>query len=563
MKIAERTRPFLEGIYSLMSKQPLLFLAVILALQTGFLLESRALWFSDEIRYANVFYNLLDGKWLVLYLNGEFYPDKPPIFFWMLWLVRQATGLEGAPLFFMGAAISGFFYLAATLWLTRLLDLSKELRFGVGALLLTTFYFVGLTHYVRMDLLFASLIIASEVCFFKAWKREVAFGWTTAGFFLAAVAVITKGPLGIVLPLVGSVAYLWWTRNLRRLRRIDVWRGVLVALGLLLLWVAGTLIIEGRPYLDNILYEQVYRRAVNTWHHEQPFYHYFLTFPAAFLPWTLALLVLPLRRLFSRDFWQRVRVTRGLREGAEDGLVYCWCVFLAGFATLSAVSIKIVVYLLPLFAPLAVITAHWLLHVAEKQSARLFGGIALVLGLLGAVLPFANLLHPWPITIKGVVLCGLLLLALAFLLWQAVPRTSPKASLVALVIAVILWIQPVGLILAPSLDAIMSPKAQAEVLAAYADKGYDVMAYKMYSGTYTYYAGQNIHEIADWDEMLAELGSHDKVALAMRRKYWDQWENRPADLQVVHEQWIADRPFVVIVKGGAADTSGGAPDATE
>lgn len=550
MKFVERTKAPLLRLFQIMQRQPLLFLALLLALQTGFMLESRALWFSDEIRYGDVFTNLLQGgHWLVLNLNGEFYPDKPPVFFWLLWLVHKGTGLNGEPLFFLGAAVSGFFFLTATLWLARLLGLGREHRLATGLVLLTTFYVVGLTHYLRMDLLFASLIVAAEVCLFKAWHKECAPWWTALGFLLMALAVLTKGPLGLALPLAGSVVYLWWVRNLRRLGRIDVWRGVLVALLVLLAWLAGALIVEGRAYLENIFYQQIYRRAVNTWHHEQPFYHYLITFPAAFMPWTLLVFVLPLKRLFSANYWRELRSTRDYREDADDGLVYCWSLLLSGFVLLSAVSIKIVVYLLPLFAPLAVIAARAVLDLSEKRGKVLFGLMAVALGLVAAVLPFANRFHPWPVRIEGLGLCGGTLLLLAVLLGRYVPRESPRAVLAFLALALTLWLQSVGLLVAPSLDAIMSPKAQAELMGRYIDAGYTPLGYKLYSGTYTYYAGHDVRELGELEAVARELELHPRAVLGIKRKDWERWEDRPKDLQLVHEQWIADRPYVLVVKG--------------
>ena len=47
-------------------------------------------------------------------------------------------------------------------------------------------------------------------------------------------------------------------------------------------WIAAALLLEGRPFIENIFYKQIYRRAFETWHHPQPFYHYLLTLPLAY-----------------------------------------------------------------------------------------------------------------------------------------------------------------------------------------------------------------------------------------------------------------------------------------
>jgi len=56
----------LDRLWDLIRRRPWLSLAVLTALQTAFTLQSRALWFSDEVRYADAYAGLLRGRWLVL-----------------------------------------------------------------------------------------------------------------------------------------------------------------------------------------------------------------------------------------------------------------------------------------------------------------------------------------------------------------------------------------------------------------------------------------------------------------------------------------------------------------
>src|SRR6218665_125372 len=75
-------RTVCERILDILAFQPLIPLTILLALQTVFMLDARALWYSDEVRYANVFEHVVNaGKWIVLHLNGVPYPDKPPVYF--------------------------------------------------------------------------------------------------------------------------------------------------------------------------------------------------------------------------------------------------------------------------------------------------------------------------------------------------------------------------------------------------------------------------------------------------------------------------------------------------
>lgn len=538
-----------RGVYEFAARAPIFALSLILALQTLPHLQSRALWFSDEIRYADAFTHLArDHKWLVLYLNGQFYPDKPPVYFWFLALLRWLTNLDGPPLFYLGAALSGLFFVWATYALARnVYAASRELAFGAGLTLLGTFYFIGLSHYSRMDLLFGALILCAQLCLFQAWRKEQSARWLALGFGLAGLATLVKGPLGLAFPLASSLLYLFWTRDLRRFWRRDTGIGAAVCLGLLGAWLLAVLLVEDTAYLRNVFHEQIYRRAVNTWHHEQPFYHYLLTLPAAWAPWTLALAALDWGYALQPGFWNAFWSSREAK-GQEAGRVFVWCMLLSGFVLLSALSIKIVVYLTPLFGPLAILTADGLTRLDERRSERFGLCVAGLWALFGAVLPFVNLMHPWPIAIRGLIPASLLALAAAWFFWKLAPRRAPLLFVLSMVVIASIWLQPAALVTAPSLDRAMSPKNQAYDLAAYANQGYYALVYKVYPGTYTYYAGRNLHETADLEEVERIVASKPKVVLALRKKHWEQWPNRPASLTQVHEQWIADQPYVLVVK---------------
>ena len=47
------------------------------------LVAPREFWVADETRYAEVLREMIhDGHWIVPRLNGQFYADKPPLYFW-------------------------------------------------------------------------------------------------------------------------------------------------------------------------------------------------------------------------------------------------------------------------------------------------------------------------------------------------------------------------------------------------------------------------------------------------------------------------------------------------
>ena len=76
--------------------------------------------------------------------------------------------------FYVGATVSALFYLLASCRMaSRVAGASKDETLLAGLILLSTFYFIGLAQYSRMDLLFSALILAAHritsynVCYTK------------------------------------------------------------------------------------------------------------------------------------------------------------------------------------------------------------------------------------------------------------------------------------------------------------------------------------------------------------------------------------------------------------
>ncbi len=200
-------------IFNAFALSPFIVLTVMYLLQTLFSLNTRELWFSDEIRHADAFRNLLEhGKWLILEMNGAAYPDKPPLYFWFLRGLYEVLRTDGPMLYFTAAAISGLLYLWAALGLGKYAGrVDKSTNFAAGIILLSTGYVMGTLHYARMDLLFSALIVGSHILLYRAVisARPNPVGMV-AGFALAGLAVLVKGPLGLAMPLCTLLLFILW-----------------------------------------------------------------------------------------------------------------------------------------------------------------------------------------------------------------------------------------------------------------------------------------------------------------------------------------------------------------
>lgn len=249
----------------------------------------RGLWEPDEARYAYVAREMrTSGHWIVPHLHGEPYPDKPPLPFWLTNLAASALGgsIDGVT-----ARLPTFVAAIVVLWTTaRLLA-----RWGGGAaawrgvgILSTAYLFWHEGGWGRLDLLLLAAEMGALYHLFTYNDRPQPWRIAAAAACLA-VAVLTKGPVGLAVPLAVYAAATWAGGGSRGLRpghwlQLIALAVLPAALWLLAAWRAGA----PASYFEAMLGAKSFGRVVRD-HHAQPFYYYATTFPLDFLPWTVFL----------------------------------------------------------------------------------------------------------------------------------------------------------------------------------------------------------------------------------------------------------------------------------
>ncbi len=363
----------------------LLFLIGAAVLMSG--LGLRDPWAPDEPRFALIARDMLiSGDWLIPRVGGDLYPDKPPLF---MWLVAVCTWLTGS--LRVGFLLPSMLASLGVLWLV--FDLARRLwdrdtAIAAGLVLLTTLQFPLQAHSAQID---ASLCLFTTLSLYGLLRHLLlgpAWGWYLAGWAAAGFGVITKGvgilPLLILLPWVWArrrrwieappgPRLLWLTGPLVMLAAIGVW------LLPMLLHTWNSLDPDLAAYRDNILMRQTMERYARSWGHIQPPW-YFLTHVIPFL-WLPTIGLLPW-------LWPRWRACfRG--ESMPVFLLLCWIVLVLVF--FSATPGKRGVYLLPAVPALALAVAPW----ARSLSART-GVRTLALAFVGLVTLVCAALALWP-----------------------------------------------------------------------------------------------------------------------------------------------------------------------
>ena len=541
---------------------PWLFLTVLFVLQTLFTLDARALWYSDEVRHAAVFTSMLhQGNIFKLELNGLLYPDKPSLYFWFLRGLYEIFQEEGPRLYFGAAAISGLLFLWSSLLLGRLVGrFDGRSLFAGGILLICGSYFMGVSHYARMDLLFSTFIMGSYTAFFLAFTKHRAPLLMSLAFILGALACLTKGPLGLVLPLSALVLFSLWRGKITRFFSLDFIIGFVIAALIIGGWLAGLAHETSLAYIqEQVLGKQVLERAVDAFHHKAKWSYYLERLPILLMPWIVLIFCLPFHKLFTKKAFSAIMASR---TPEREGQAFLWCIVLSALLLLSAISTKIIIYLLPALPAICLIAGRAVLQLSGKRATafKLLLGLTLLLG--GAALFIATLkvfgsiplpdfidnhIPAWEIpTSPGFFISTGILCATALFLILGLPSSRPEGVLLTLALMSAALAYPLFGMAAPSLDTILSPKAQGQIFKQYIDEGYHPLTYDMYDGIYTYYAENTIDEIYSLEEITAALEKHPRVIMAIQQRALNKLTGIPECLEPIHKQMIEQHEYILL-----------------
>lgn len=329
------------------------------------------------------------GDWGVNHMNGAEDYDKPPLYFWTIGLAKSVTGAHWE----LASRLPSLVSVVLLMLLFRLLPQEGGQRTPVllaAAILITSPKVIGMAQMARMDLMLCLLAFTAIVSFARYWvspKREA--GGRNHGYYLffiaAALAVMTKGPVGFIVTGVPVFLFLLLQGAFRELSRVFLGRGMLLFLALALPWfVYASVITEGRFFRWFILEENLSRfgnlfsTLEFTTFQRQPGWQYLMHFLWGFFPWALFIPVIIYQVLRDR-----------VRRSGVEGLLVVYIIWILLFFSLS--GIKRSDYILPLYPAAAWLVAGYLsLTVRPHSLRRVFlvtGGTALVLLLLLALVP--------------------------------------------------------------------------------------------------------------------------------------------------------------------------------
>jgi 4-amino-4-deoxy-L-arabinose transferase-like glycosyltransferase len=240
----------------------------------------------------------------------------------------------------------------ATYWFVlRAFDRRRALL--AAMVLATSGLYAVMAQVLTTDMLLTATITVALFAFYLQWREGGR--WWLLLYLAAAFATLTKGPVGVVIPALAGIIFLWWEGELGgALRRFHALRGILIVAALTLPWFAA-IMIRQPAFFDYFVIGENFRRFFQAgYSHREPLYYYLPVIAAGMLPWTLALPVLPWRS-----------------RAANPARRFCLTAAAVVIGLFSLASAKLVPYVLPAFPPLAVLIADAFMIFADRDARPL------------------------------------------------------------------------------------------------------------------------------------------------------------------------------------------------
>ncbi len=282
----------------------------------------------------------------------------PPLYWWSAALGVHALGWSEIALRMPAIVASALTCAIVYMWAA--IAINRRTAFWAAASLLLCHFFLDAARQPRMDSMLALFVSAAAIAFERALRsfdddpsspidvRSRRIGLTLAAIMMG-LGILTKGILGILLPGLVVGLYLVVRRRMRELFRIDLVLSFFAALAIGLSWYLAAYEVGGQKFLQWQLAMNLWSRFVpadagGAAYCVHPFWYFAPHTLTGFIPWSV---YLPAIAIYT---WPR----RGRKM--PEAIVFTLCWFAAIFVFFSISHGKCLVYILPEFPPLAVLT---------------------------------------------------------------------------------------------------------------------------------------------------------------------------------------------------------------
>lgn len=344
----------------------------------------------DETRYVSMARDMFHCKdFLTLYLNGEFFFEKPPLYFWGECLSFAIFGkvtefTARFPVALYGTLSTLLLYFTGKKIVSR--------RFGVisALILATTLEFVILAKFAILDIVVTTCVGFSVMFGFLTQfvqdKNKKYMWWLF--YIFSGLAVMAKGIPGFVVPFAVMFFVTIANKTFKQVFKPQyILPGFLLFFLIVLPWHLIMFKIHDPLFFHEYIIKHHIERFLNSneINREQPFYFYILTVLWGLVPWIFSAIAVGITKLKSI---KKFNVTE--LSNPQKYLLFNAIAFVVTMLFFSSSSTKLITYILPVYFFTACILGFvWEDYMFNKKYEKpinitvyILGGICILAGIL-------------------------------------------------------------------------------------------------------------------------------------------------------------------------------------
>ena len=344
----------------------------------------------DETRYVSMARDMFHCKdFLTLYLNGEFFFEKPPLYFWGECLSFAIFGkvtefTARFPVALYGTLSTLLLYFTGKKIVSR--------RYGVisALILATTLEFVMLAKFAILDIVVTTCVGFSIMFGFLTQfvqdKNKKYFWWLF--YIFSGLAVMAKGIPGFIVPFAVMFFVTIANKTFKQVFRPQyILVGFLLFFLIVLPWHLIMFKIHDPLFFQEYIIKHHIERFFNSneINREQPFYFYFLTILWGLVPWIFSAIAVGITKIKSIKKFSIAEISN-----PQKYLLFNAIAFVVTLLFFSASSTKLITYILPVYFFTACILGFvWEDYLFNKKYEK---PINLTVYILGGICIFAGIL---------------------------------------------------------------------------------------------------------------------------------------------------------------------------
>lgn len=289
---------------------------------------------------------VLSGDWLSPQIYGHYWYDKPIFFYWLTAAAYKLFGFtEFASRFF--PALFGLAGAGLLAWGGSKLYNERSAFYSVLVLVSSVEYFL-ISKSVITDAVLFFFFSATLLFFYLGYRDGKARYWYIM-YAAAGFSVLTKGPIGVLLPGLIITLFLLWQKDWRVLGRMKLFTGTLLCAAVCVPWYAAMYSLHGSDFINTFFGTHNFLRATVSEHpRDDVFYYYTLVNLLALFPWSGFVLV-------AAYSWYK----NGHKKIAEQQkFLLLWALVIFGF--FQCMATKYITYTYPLLFPASLLLGHYI-----------------------------------------------------------------------------------------------------------------------------------------------------------------------------------------------------------